>query len=95
MCADISRAPVQTSAARLHARPNQPPKTPPLARAAPAELLDDLNSFDPSTMTWALLSASVVHSPLARQCHGFTSAGGKLYVHGGDSSTGALQWVRV
>ncbi len=44
--------------------------------------LDDLYSFDPVTMTWMLLSIEAGR-PVARNCHGFTSAGGKLYVHGG------------
>ncbi len=46
--------------------------------------LDDLHSFDPATMTWTPLSSAVdAHCPFARRLHGFTSAGGLLYVHGG------------
>ncbi len=48
------------------------------------ELLDDLHEFDPATMTWTLLSAANdTGCPSARYDHGFTSAGGRLYVHGG------------
>ncbi len=46
--------------------------------------LDDLHAFDPATMTWNLLSvADDAGRPSARSSHGFTSAGGLLYVHGG------------
>ncbi len=35
-------------------------------------------------MTWTLLSAvNSAARPSSRERHGFTSAGGKLYVHGG------------
>ncbi len=47
---------------------------------------DDLHSFDPATMTWTLLSAANdTRRPSARSGHGFTSAGGLLYVHAGYS----------
>ncbi len=51
-----------------------------------AGFLDDLYSFDPATMAWTLLSAATGGDPppAARSSHGFTSAGGKLYVHGGN-----------
>jgi hypothetical protein len=46
--------------------------------------LSDLFSFDPATMAWTLLSAADdARRPSARDNHGFTSAGGLLYVHGG------------
>jgi hypothetical protein len=46
--------------------------------------LDDLHEFDPTTMTWTLLSfADDAGRPSARSGHGFTSVGGLLYVHGG------------
>ena len=45
--------------------------------------LDDLHSFHP-VEGWALLSQGSF-LPAARLSHGFTSAGGKLYVHGGIS----------
>ncbi len=63
--------------------------------------LNDLHVFDPATMTWALLSAANdTGRPSARYDHGFTSAGGRLYVHGGygitDSGDGgeAMQSLR-
>jgi hypothetical protein len=45
----------------------------------------DLHSFDPASMAWTLLSpaAGSGQPPYARFGHGFASAGGKLYVHGG------------
>ncbi len=49
-----------------------------------ADYPDDLHAFDPATMTWTLLSAADdAGRPSARYAHGFTSAGGLLYVHGG------------
>ncbi len=50
-----------------------------------ADILDDLHSFDPATMTWTLLFAAddTGGRPSARTRHGFTSAGGRIYVHGG------------
>ncbi len=49
--------------------------------------LDDLHSFDPATRTWTLLSAANdTRRPSSRAFHGFTSAGGLLYVHGGYSN---------
>ncbi len=55
-----------------------------------AVYLDDLHVFDPATMTWTLLSAADdAGRPSARAGHGFTSAGGLLYVHGGWGITGA------
>jgi hypothetical protein len=49
-----------------------------------AGYLDDLYSFDPATKNWTLLSAADdTYRPSARSLHGFTSAGGLLYVHGG------------
>jgi hypothetical protein len=54
-----------------------------------ADSLDDLHAFDPATMTWTLLSAANdAPRPSARHSHGFTSAGGRLYVHGGQDSLG-------
>ncbi len=49
-----------------------------------AGLLGDLHVFDPATMTWTRLSAADdAGRPSPRDYHGFTSAGGLLYVHGG------------
>ncbi len=53
----------------------------PLLSPVSAASLDDLHAFDPATMTWTLLSAA--DRPSASYDHGFTSAGGRLYVHGG------------
>ena len=61
------------------------PSFPPLPSPS-AGYLGDLHSFDPATMTWTLLSAADDdRRPSARSGHGFTSAGGLLYVHGGVS----------
>ncbi len=58
-------------------------------------LIDDLHSFDLATRTWTLLSntvesgvpfRSLYYNGTGRYGHGFTSAGGKLFVHGGFSS---------
>ncbi len=46
---------------------------------------DDLHSFDPATKTWTRLSATDAGRPSVRSKHGFTSTGGRLYVHGGSS----------
>ena len=65
-----------------------PLNTPPSTSLTPPSAgdLDDLHAFDPATMNWTLLSAALdAPRPLARVGHGFTSAGGKLYVHGGYS----------
>ncbi len=59
-----------------------PPTSPPSTHPSTDDL-GDLHSFDTATMTWTLLSAGGF--PFARSNHGFTSAGGKLYVHGGTS----------
>ncbi len=49
-----------------------------------ASRFDGLHAFDPATMRWTLLSAVLdAPRPSARYGHGFTSAGGKLFVHGG------------
>ena len=69
---------------------------PPLTTRPPppsAGYLGDLHSFDPATMTWALLSAADdARRPSARTRHGFTSAGGLLYVHGGSPGDLAI-WL--
>ncbi len=55
----------------------------------PLGLFDDLHSFDPATMAWTLLStADDARRPSARYNHGFTSAAGRLYVHGGSGEYG-------
>ena len=46
--------------------------------------LDDFFVYDPVSLTWTNLSSNVRGDPpFAREAHGFTSMGGKLYLHGG------------
>jgi hypothetical protein len=58
---------------------------PPEPRLLPSTgYLDDMYSFDPATVTWTLLSTvDDAYRPSARDGHGLTSAGGRLYLHGG------------
>ena len=50
-----------------------------------AVYLGDLHAFDLGTGAWADLSAAASGTPPSpRAFHGFASAGGKLYVHGGE-----------
>jgi hypothetical protein len=57
---------------------------------ASADFLNDHFSFDPVTTAWTLLSVAEDSArPSARGGHGFTSAGGKLFVHAGWDSSGA------
>ncbi len=56
----------------------------------PTGYLDDLHAFDPAAMIWTNLSAAdAAGRPSARYDHGFTSARGLLYVHGGYGITGS------
>ena len=49
--------------------------------------LGDLHVYDPVAMAWTDLSAAASGTPPSpRAGHGFTAAGGKLYVHGGCDS---------
>jgi hypothetical protein len=58
-------------------------------RNAFAGYLYGLHSFYPANMNWTLhFTTSGAHHPSARDGHGFTSAGGKLYVHGGVGYSG-------
>ena len=51
--------------------------------------LQDLHVYDPTSMAWTDLSASASGTPPpARNIHGFTTAGGKLYEHGGRGESG-------
>ena len=71
------------------------PTPTPGAGADSAVLLGDLHSFDPITMTWHELSTGVSGlPPAARFEHGFASAAGKLYVHGGITDLGARPCAR-
>ena len=69
-----------------HAIPPHAP-SPPFRSAG--TLLQDLHVYDPAAMAWTDLSATASGTPpSARMYHGFTSAGGKLYVHGGYDGSG-------
>jgi hypothetical protein len=46
--------------------------------------LNDFHAYNPATLTWFDLSDNALGTPpTVRHRHGFTSAGGKLYLHGG------------
>jgi len=63
----------------------------PLPSCPAGDSFQDLHVFDPATMAWTDLSAATSGTPpSARGGHGFTSAGGKLYVHGGYINLGEL-----
>ncbi len=50
---------------------------------------NDLHVYNPASMTWFNLSGHAIGTPpSARFAHGFTSAGDKLYVHGGYDGSG-------
>jgi hypothetical protein len=54
-----------------------------------AGIQNDLHAYDPVSMTWFDLSTYTLGTPpTARSGHGFTSTGGKLYVHGGFDGIG-------
>ena len=66
--------------------------SPPLPFLSAGTLLQDLLVYDPAAMAWTDLSAAASGTPpSAREGHGFTSAGGKLYVHGGFGGSGECQ----
>jgi hypothetical protein len=59
-----------------------------LAMMFAGNFLNDFFVFDPSAMAWNDLSPSTNGAgPSARRSHGFTAAGGKLFVHAGLSSS--------
>lgn len=58
-----------------------------LLNCALAGLLGDFYEYDPEAYFWRILATS--SPPSARWTHGFTSAGARLYVHGGADSNGA------
>ena len=76
----LSRATVTTVTGRFTSLTFSRPR-----RGPWAVVLDDLYSFDLENLIWTLLTATPAGStpPNARTSHGFTSAGGVLYVHGG------------
>jgi hypothetical protein len=70
-------------------------------RPSCAGYLYDLHVYDPAAGAWADLSAARNGTPPSpRGSHGFTSAGDKLYVHGGsgyggEGGTGRGEGVRL
>ncbi len=58
-----------------------------------AGMFYDLHVYDPVSITWFDIS-SVVHGipPSTRGMAGFTSAGGRLYVHGGWDAKTFREW---
>jgi hypothetical protein len=56
--------------------------------AVVAGATNDLHVYNPASMTWFELPAQFPGA--ARKSFGFTSAGGKLYVHGGQADIGEL-----
>ena len=57
-----------------------------------AEDLGDLHVYDPFVMAWTDLSYPASGTPPSpRYGHGFTAAGGKLYVHGGWNDSGDVK----
>ena len=53
----------------------------------------DLWIFDIDASEWTSLSTALGTPPSARDSHGFTSAGGKLYVFGGWDNYGACSGI--
>ena len=54
-----------------------------------ADLYKDLHMFDPAVMAWTDLTRNFSGTaPSPRAYHGFTAAGGWLYVHGGWGENG-------
>ena len=79
----------QQRRAQKHITNNTSTAAPP-PRPTRADLaLDDLHSYDPVAMAWTDLSAFASETPPSpRAWHGFTAAGGRLYVHGGLGNIG-------
>ena len=51
--------------------------------------VNDLHAYDPAGRAWVDLSRPAAGSPpSARECLGFASAGGRLYVYGGTGEGG-------
>ena len=52
--------------------------------AVSGKLLGDMMEFDPTSKIWEnLTEIQLGVPPSPRACHGFASASGKIYVHGG------------
>ncbi len=61
-----------------------------LSASSTAKTLAGLNVLDTSKHRWSDLSGTIHgEQPTPRYSHGFTSAGGKLYLHGGIGNEGA------
>ena len=58
-----------------------------------AAVLADLHQFDPATASWTDLSA-LPDPPPPRRSHAFASAGGVLYVHGGERQL-EVSWYSI
>ncbi len=59
-----------------------------------AGFYSDLHVYDSHSMTWFNLSGHIIGTPpTARWAHGFTSSGGKLYVHGGNDDLSFISSV--
>ena len=72
------------------ARVSRPCPVPPRCTG---DCLNDLHEYDPATLAWTDLSAAISGTPPSpRLSHGFTSAGGKLYVHGGNEGGNGMCW---
>jgi hypothetical protein len=57
--------------------------------ACAGNFLNDLHVYDPVGGAWTDLSGAVSGSrPTVRMLHGFTSAGGRLYIFGGKDAQG-------
>ena len=82
------RAAAHSSESLSSCRPNNPCiRSPPPSQYAGYD--DDLFSFNIDTKVWTSLSYAKDSTwPSGRSSHGFTSAGGKLYVHGGYNTEG-------
>lgn len=61
-----------------------------------AGLLNDINMYAPSKISWTDLSVAVSGIPPSpRDGHGLAVEGGKLYVHGGVGNSGACLMVTI
>jgi hypothetical protein len=73
----------------IHQLPNAMTNLPLRARSCAGNYFNDLHVYDPVAGAWTDLSAAISGSPPStRWGHGFTSAGGKLYVFGGSDDQG-------
>ena len=92
VCQDLPPLPpsLASSHSPSHSRTAAPPARP---RAA---VIGDLHVYDPGAAAWADLSSPASGGPpFARAYHGFASAEGRLYVHGGRDMFGERTMVQV